>query len=530
MAARNRIALLPTTDFTGGLNKRADAFQLRGTESPDMLNVDLDPSGGFAQRDAVARLNTTVLSADIGTMWPFFTTAGTKQIIVQQGSDAAYSTGGNFTGINPDGLTTTGKMRAATFNGKCYVQRNAEQVPWRWDGSSATVLTSTFNDNIESPNDGDVPTARYIAAWKGYLWVAYTVESATTYSSRVRFSHPNKGEDWRTDDYIDVEIGNDGDWITGLLPFGDKLLVFKNQSVHAITGFDADSFAPDRIADVGAISQDAIAATEYGCYFFSWPDGLYFLGRDGAVAYAFERLQPLLHDGTIPASQHTKITLGWIRRRLWVNVPWDGSSVNEQTLVLDPTINTKQYGAWTRYDTHLSSMLQWEPPGAAALFLGASSDSRYVYQLHQDLDQDDLAGANVDIESHYTTRWIDNEQPAVPKRWKRPELVLDERPGLVLGVQLWKDYDATTPARQFTVTIPDADVGSSTLIWDVGQWDEEDWAESASDADVAQSIERVGMLGRARSVRLRFSGPTGPSMRWAVNAITYKFIPRRIRG
>lgn len=33
-------------DFTGGLNFRADQFQLADNESPDMLNVEIDPRGG----------------------------------------------------------------------------------------------------------------------------------------------------------------------------------------------------------------------------------------------------------------------------------------------------------------------------------------------------------------------------------------------------------------------------------------------------------------------------------------------------
>ena len=33
-------------DFTGGLNLRADQFQLSKNESPDMLNVEIDPRGG----------------------------------------------------------------------------------------------------------------------------------------------------------------------------------------------------------------------------------------------------------------------------------------------------------------------------------------------------------------------------------------------------------------------------------------------------------------------------------------------------
>jgi hypothetical protein len=41
--------------FTGGLNLRSDQFNLAENESPDLLNVLVDPRGGIRQRDGVDR-------------------------------------------------------------------------------------------------------------------------------------------------------------------------------------------------------------------------------------------------------------------------------------------------------------------------------------------------------------------------------------------------------------------------------------------------------------------------------------------
>lgn len=46
-------------DFTGGLNLRADQFQLARNESPDMLNVEIDPRGGIFSRGAMREINAT---------------------------------------------------------------------------------------------------------------------------------------------------------------------------------------------------------------------------------------------------------------------------------------------------------------------------------------------------------------------------------------------------------------------------------------------------------------------------------------
>lgn len=48
-------------DFRGGLNLRADAFELAPNESPDLLNVDIDPRGGVEQRNGIT-MNASSLS------------------------------------------------------------------------------------------------------------------------------------------------------------------------------------------------------------------------------------------------------------------------------------------------------------------------------------------------------------------------------------------------------------------------------------------------------------------------------------
>jgi hypothetical protein len=40
----NRLEPLNLMDFTGGINLRRNQFQLADNESPDLLNVDIDPA------------------------------------------------------------------------------------------------------------------------------------------------------------------------------------------------------------------------------------------------------------------------------------------------------------------------------------------------------------------------------------------------------------------------------------------------------------------------------------------------------
>ena len=83
--------------FSGGLNLRSDQFNLSNNESPDMLNVEVDPRGGIRMRNGVDRRNTTSLSSDVKGVWSLHTQSGTSHLMVNYGTAVAYSASGNFT-------------------------------------------------------------------------------------------------------------------------------------------------------------------------------------------------------------------------------------------------------------------------------------------------------------------------------------------------------------------------------------------------------------------------------------------------
>lgn len=380
------VQLLSASNFAPGLRLDVDAFQLGDGESPDLLNVDLDTRGGVAMRRAVAPINTSSapLTSPIHSLFTFAKTDGTEQVLVGSGAYTYYSTGSNFTSIGTTWTVST-RQRAAAFRDALYIQ-NGTDAPRKWTGSAVSNLTQTFNDNIASPNDGDMPIAKTITVWQGYVWVGNTYESATRYGSRLRFSHPNRGEDWRTDDYIDIDVGHDGDQITALVPLSDRLLVFKNQSIHMVTGSDPDTFAVTFVANVGAPSQEAVVATEYGVYFFSWPSGLHYYGERG-VNYNFDALFPAVRDGDIPDAYHAEVTVGWLGRRVFVSVPWGSSTKNARTFVLTPG----KGGGWTQYDLGLGPMVEWTRASSDAQQLAATSGdtaSVRVLRLEQAADTD----------------------------------------------------------------------------------------------------------------------------------------------
>ena len=390
---RRQIQVLPVADFTGGLNFRSDAFQLRANESPDMLNVDVDPLGGFGMRKTMGPFGIGSFDQAITNLMPYTNRGGTKQVIASFGARLAFSTGGAWTtilsGTNTELIATVSTVqRGANFlnpitPGEALYLQNGVDAVRKWTGANniGAALGVTFQDDLAAAaGTADMPIAYCIAPHTGYMWVANTTESAVRYPNRLRWSHPNKPEDWRNNDYIDVDP-SDGDEITALASQGGRLYVFKNRSIHVVTGVGATSFSVEKLTSaVGAVSQEAVVETGQGIYFYSMPEGLFRL-QGGNAEWLFERLQPATTDGSIPQAYVNQVRVGWLNRRVWLSVPWgSAATTNNRTFLFDPTLNEGQ-GAFVAYDVGFNAFLFWNPGGQAATAIGARTDQARTMKL-----------------------------------------------------------------------------------------------------------------------------------------------------
>jgi len=82
----SRLSLFRQDDFTGGLNLRSDQFQLAQNESPDLLNMEIDPRGGLFSRGAMKRRNTSAVAASWTprTIYPFY--GSTRYAMISYGN------------------------------------------------------------------------------------------------------------------------------------------------------------------------------------------------------------------------------------------------------------------------------------------------------------------------------------------------------------------------------------------------------------------------------------------------------------
>lgn len=513
-------------DFTGGLNLRADAFQLDEHESPDLLNVDVSQRGGFQLRGGIDAYKG-VHTGDFESLHYFDTTTGTAQLVASDGTNAIYWTGSAWATI----YAMTGQVRTVTFKDIMYLVDGTKVVSW--DGSTATLMkdpavaTTSWNNDIAAPDQGDVPTAECVAVHMGCMFVANCTENGTQHANRVRWSHPNQPEDWMDYHYIDIDTGVDGDEIVGLVPFGDRLLVFKRRSVHAIYGTPPEAFQVFPVSqEVGAISQEAIASSDLGVYFFSWPEGVYLYSGKG-VQWVFERLKPAITEDYIPDEYADQIQLGWGKDRLWVAAPYSDIGLAPTTrthcFILDPTLGKE--GSWVLYDLSVGPFLEWNEPGSATeLVANQVGLSQLCIVDQKDLPFDDPTGGDTDhIDSYLMTHWVDLGNAGYRKRWKRPDIIMRRGTNATVNVESYRNYDPGHATRFFpiqsTEDVAAAKYGTAVFGTDV----------YSTNRDDRNEIERGSPLGNAEAVALKFHGPPTNSD-WGIDGIIYKYIPRKVRG
>lgn len=536
----SRLSLLRTDDFTGGLNLRADPFQLGSNESPDLLNVDIDPRGGFSMRGGMVKFNTSAVGGIANgsfvprRLWAW--NAATPQVLLAANNGVYYATTANFTSMS---VTTTAPFGASfaewTTGTGSFVYIATGTTPRKWNGSAVTTLTasgtSQWQEDLSNSNGTHMPTARFAASHVDRMWVAYTTENGSDYPNRIRFSHPFFPESWRESDYIDIVEGGSG--ITAVMPFNGSLLVFKKRAVFAILGYSTDTFQVVTLtSEVGAVNPQCVAASERAVYFLSWPDGL--MMYDGQrFLDLFAQIRPAIQDGDVSESAQDAMSVAWVNRKVWVALPWGVATKAKYTFVYDPSLGER--GAWTKYQTAdafgVGLGVDYVTSTGATHRLICHPDKAYV--LRADLASspvDDVGAGNANYSSYYVTRWQDAGSISARKMWRRPDFVAKQTTvDTTLTMQVYHDWEESVVARTFQVFL---DGSSDALVWAapatepdaIDGWNEADWGESATGAVFAKGSN----MGLARSVQLKISSDGGKP--WGINSIAYKFNPRKVRA
>ena len=546
-----RVNTLPQADFMGGLNLSADAFQLAKNDSSAMLNVDINPLGGFTRRLPVAQRSVLAAGTDCTRM--FWHRSSSNRRIVFSYSNATY---GGFS-YSQDASTWTqitwpiakGVMidmayysdeNNPSYNATYFMRSySATHSVARWGVGDAFVtdLTkTTWNEDFGNPTLGNMPVGLMLTQHADYMFVGGWLDGSTVYANRVRFSHPGHVESWRVDDWFDV---GDTSPITAMVSWKTDLLIFKSHEVWLLRGYDADTFSLENISrTVGAIGPKAVAVAEGGVYFYGYPHGVYLFGANG-LEWVSQKIDQMWTARHIDQNTASAATLAWIDKRLYFctnaldTFPFEGVW-KSMVFVLDPQLpphgwSAHVYGAVTA-DGGVGFISAMGTPDTDQTFRGlAVLDDTNKKTLVRFTDENDsyvgdhIGVVDYPIDSYYTTSWQDLGDSAIVKTWGRPVVVLDNAEQGTLTCELYRDYDSTTAVRTFPV-VATGQAGSSFEWgdnWGVGFW--------SAPFGPQLKIVKGGRLGRATSVSLKIKG-SFENTYWAVNSIVWKYIPKRVRS
>ena len=333
-------------------------------------------------------------------------------------------------------------------------------------------------------------------------------------------------------DYVDIDLGEHGDYITGMAPFGDRLLVFKTNSTYAIFGYDSDSFQVQlQSASVGMIPLSAPAVTPNGVFFWSAQEGVYLYNGQQFV-YLFSKLQPAIDDGRITFINPPQ--LAWGDNKLFVSLDWTESGVTtRRTLIFDPTIG--EGGAWTMTDIDGGPMFAYRPPNERASVLAgcvANTGSVIDVEDEQNRTSDRYTGSTeTHISSHFVTPWLTGNDPITKKRWGKPRFITLAQDTITMPVEVYKNYDKSSQTTTFDVNVTGR---TSNSLWNTAKWNNADptsdyyAAWDAVSRDLVADVVRLPTLGTALSISLKVNGPS-TNNHWEVNAMAFTYNPRRLR-
>lgn len=366
--------------FAKGLNLRDKFDSVGPEEAVDLLNVEFTTRGQVKQRDGFGALNSSELTNPIDSMAPYYTSSGTKQLLLGCGTrlEAMNQSGSiisSATGLS-NGPYTFARF-AAPGSELVYVGNGVDTVR-TWDGSSWASPNATVNGSLQAMPKAGVLTLqsasnRLVATGYG-TGTTSGPGGTSTNPSRVHFSNAGDPTTWETDgsgnrgaNFIDLTPG-DGESIIGACSFRNDVYIFKETKFFIFYGNNTASTGTPvfnyRTIDTG-IGLDSRRGIAVG------RDGVYFINRKGIYKTSGgepEQLSAIidpLFDGSINSAyfQSSAISPGSIssaaltfyNERLYAAVPTGGATSNNRMLVFDP-----RFGWWSLYDIAASAMTSFQ--------------------------------------------------------------------------------------------------------------------------------------------------------------------------
>lgn len=231
------LTLEPTyqRSFSGGINTSIPPERLQDTEAVDILNFEFDLDDHLITRSGVSEYYPAKFEKRITSLHYSENDAGDVFILNTSGP-RLYAAA--IDDANPVDITGALVLPADNY--------------WQWvnyGGIAIGVNKATTGNNpikvggaipTAAPLGGSPPKGKYIAVWNERVWIVDADNPNTVVSSAL-----GDPEDYITvgsAGTVEIDIGkNDGDKITGLFAWRDRLFVFKRTKIYFVAALDGTS-------------------------------------------------------------------------------------------------------------------------------------------------------------------------------------------------------------------------------------------------------------------------------------------------
>lgn len=471
-----QIETLVLPGFVGGLNRESDPMQVAADELAVATDVVLGLSGAVSRRPGHSALFTLAAGKEPQHMWVWRDVDGDKHYVlvgadgdIHHGTDPATATTEQATDW---GSTINYRMypvAAASLDNILYLAtRRGDQDVWKFDGTTWTAIT----DHDLSGGGSEFPVCLALVATHSRMFAFNCRVATVPFYSRVYFSNAGEPEVWDAADFIDIDP-DDGQEITAAVAFGEGILIFKDHSIHMLSGTDPDTFTVFNIDPrIGTVCPGSVVVDGGVVRFFDpdtgvWEfDGAQFTKIDDKIS------NYLLSGQSRPYSYKARAFM--YKSAYYLSVPWDTDTTNSRTFV---------------YDTRLKAWVEWTLGVAAAwvdeyrLYVGDPS----VGATSPTVSRFGLVfnDGGTDYDAVMRTGWLAPSGGAVKHRTHRVDVAVSTVGAFDLNVKMLRNY-STSPYVEKVINL-----APGGMIWGTGTWGESLWG-----SDVEQVFKRLNGWGK----------------------------------
>lgn len=408
----NRLVVLNPSK---GLNNLGSPLLIDNREVSDSLNTEFDETGVIRKRAGFTAVGSALTAAKgLGTL----VTESLNWLCTIDSGTFKYLNGGAWTAVTTISFTAGQEVVFSQARNKVFVWNGTDGGAY-WDGTTLS-RPGTMPKGKFAVFYQDKHIASGVAGQPNRVYISQ-LDDATAFT-RAATSLNNSTEvpgatvfTGATANYIDVRK-DDGDVITGLMPFQDIILVFKNNSTYQLE-FDGTGLPviTPITNSVGCLSHKSIVAVENDVLFLS-REGVRRIGNDpGYLSSSGSTIRThiisLRINPTIQAiypANVSKVNGVYINNEYILGYPTTSASISN-CIVYD-----NRFDAWSKWDTiHPNTMIRYINSSGTVKFYYLDDAGTQMYEVVQGTYND--AGAA--INSYVVSKAQAFENPDITKRF-----------------------------------------------------------------------------------------------------------------